>query len=543
MKDVNFHNLDINTINGKAKNIYEDIFVLPKERRGFAHNQKLMVMPVYFYRIIGIEDEVTYEEKLVQLHEKLLEYGQLYKKMDQSLDRFIPNDFIQKTNQLWNQINTINQPNANTIIELTLKPGILTSINPIKYKLIKDKLAILLGIFMINQKNLNIVKNFYIKLLFWVEKYAIPLLMAYQYGEMNPKVMFYGEIQRDEAYYLLFLSLLSFDVLYFNSLEDNHFDDIPKIRVYSNLLEYPNRIPIKPFTTTVRMKRQETVAYRASVEIDQVLHTEDSGVYRPWQFEDYEVVANTLKTTYDELFILWKEDARFREGFKAEQNKIYIPNIFAKISGTLRDLNLYWSYFNSLIERKESTILIDRIPFTKPRNYLANRNVLSTDGSFNLDKVRQLNEYKFHYLKTSVQKLILEKMNQLITTDDLLIEQNSVEFKTKVLYTILSLDKIYLDLIQKFDYPYNIPKIVIFDRDENTFSKEDTIILVFLHLVGFDITIFTPTGYNNIENGIHPFYFDVHKLEDLNFNLDLSGQRQQQEKTGFLKKGLLRFFQ
>ncbi len=541
MGDVNFNNLAINTIKCKANSIYEDIFVLPKDRRGFAYNKQLMVMPTYFYRIIGIDDEVSYELRLLELHQKLTEFDGIYLKFDKSLDRAIPNDFIQKTNQYWNQMSNVNSPAAGTIVEFTIKPEILTSINPTKNKLIKDKLIILLDVFMANQKNLNIVKNLYIKLLYWIEKYAIPVLRAYQYGEMNPKVLFYGEIQRDEVYFLIFLSLMGFDVLYFNSFEEGRFDDIPKIEVYTNLMEYPHRKSLKSFPVVAKVKRQETVAYRASVEIDHILHTEDSGVYKPWQFENHEVVVSSLKTTYDELFILWKEDARFREGFKADKNKIYVPNIFAKISGTLADMNAYWTNFNLLLEKKESSILIEKIPFTPSRNYLVNRNVLNIDGSLNLDKVKQLNEYRFHYLKTSVQNLILNKLNELIISEDFFSFQVTAEFKTKALYTILSLDKSYLDLIQKFDYPYNIPKIVVFDGDENTFSMEDIIILTFLHFVGFDIAIFTPTGYNNIENGVLQSYYDVHKLEELKFDLNLVTQ--QQNKTGKLKKGFLWFFQ
>lgn len=541
MGDVNFDNLAINTINCKAQNIFEDIFTLPKERRGFAYNKQLMVMPVFFYRIIGVDPEVDYDSKLLELHERLVGLDKLYQKFDKSLDRFIPNDFIQRVNQYWMQISKIESPVPGVIVESTVKPGVLTSVNPAKNKLIKDKLAILLDLFMVNQKNLNIVKNYYIKLLYWIEKYAIPLLAAYQYGEMNPKVLFYGEIQRDEAYFLLFLSLLGIDILYFNSQEGGRFDELTNIKVYSNLIEYPERITLKPFPAPLKLKRQETVAFRASREIDQVLHTEDSGVYRPWQFEDYEVVVNSLRTTYEELFILWREEARFREGFKADKNKIYIPNIFAKVSGTLQDMNLYWKHFYSLIEKKDLSILIETIPFTREKNYLVNHTLFQTDGSFNLDKIKNLMEYRFHYLKTPVQNLILSKMNELITTNDLFNFPVTPEFKTKVLYTILSLDKSYLDLIQKFDYPYSVPKVVIYDRDENTFSKEDIIIIAFLHFVGFDITIFTPTGYNNIENGISQFYYDVHKLEELKFNLYLAGR--QQVNANSQKKGLFWFFQ
>ncbi len=541
MGDANFHNLAINTLNCKAKDIYEEIFILPKERRGFAYNKQIMMTPVFFYRIIGVEEEAAYEEKILDLHEKLMSLDKLYQKHDKSLDRFIPNDFIQRVNQYWNQVGRINDPTAEAIVSLTMKPGILTSMSPVKNKLIQDKLVLLLDVFMASQKNINIVKNFYIKLLFWIERYAVPLLTAYQYGGVNPKVLFYGEIQRDEAYFLLLLSFMGFDVLYFNSFDGGRFEEIPRIDIYSNLLEYPQRIPIKSFPTIPTQKRQETVAYRASVEIDQVLHTEDSGVYRPWQFEDYELKVNSLKTTYDELFILWKEDARFREGFKVDQGRVYVPNIFAKVSGTLTDLNQYWQQFNSLIISKETTLLIEEIPFTIERNYLINRSVFNIDGSLNLDKVRQLKEYRFHYLKTSVQNLILDKMNELIVTEDLFTFPLTAELKTKILYTILSLEKRYLDLIQRFDYPYGLPKLIIYDRDERTFSKEDLIILAFLHFVGFDIVIFTPTGYNNIENGINRAYYDIHRLEELRFNLNVA--QQPQENRNPIKKGLFWFLQ
>jgi len=104
------------------------------------------------------------------------------------------------------------------------------------------------------------------------------------------------------------------------------------------------------------------------------------------------------------------------------------------------------------------------------------------------------------------------------------------------------LEKRYLDLLQKFDYPLQIPKLVIFDGDESTFTDEDIIIITFLHMIGFDIVILTPTGYNNIESGVDPYYYDTHKLEDFKFDLKLEMNRQEEKKSP-LKKGFLWFFQ
>lgn len=542
MEKEQFAQLAINTIKGKTDNIYEEIFTLPKERRGFAYNNKLMVIPVFFYRIIGMEDKDKYEENLIDLDNKLSELNNIYLKLETGFDKFISNDFIQKCNYHWSNAEKSGLSDSKLIVKYTLKRNIISSINPVKDKLIEDKLQILLDIFIRNQSNMNIVKNSYIKFLYWIEKHAINLLRNYEYGNTNPKVLFYGDIQRDEIYFLIFLSLLGFDVLYFHSNHEKKFNEVKEINVYSSLIEYSNKETLKPFPKNPKVSRRETIAYKASKEIDEVIHTEDSGVYRPWQFENYNVISTPLKTTHEELFILWHEEARFREGFKVENGNVYIPNIFSKISGTYLDLNKYWNNFNKLTSKKDMTIFIEEIPFNKPRGFAITQGVFNIDGSLNKEKVKKIREYRFSYLRTSVQNLILDKIEELISTLDFFAFQISKDFKAKILYTILGLQKKYLDILQKFDYPSYIPKLVIFDGNENIFSEEDLIVIGFLYLVGFDIVILTPTGYNNIESGINKYYYDIHKLEDFKFDLKLKDAKEEKEKNT-LKKSFFRFFQ
>ena len=74
--------------------------------------------------------------------------------------------------------------------------------------------------------------------------------------------------------------------------------------------------------------RTETYAFQATKEFKEKFHDNDSYYYEPWQFADYEVCADTLKTTYDEINIWSTEEAVIRPGWKvSEGNKVYVPNI------------------------------------------------------------------------------------------------------------------------------------------------------------------------------------------------------------------------
>ncbi|WP_051569286.1 YceG family protein [Alkaliphilus transvaalensis] len=532
----------INIVKGITATPYRDIFLPTKDRDGYFEGEGEISIPVYFYRIIGIDETHSYEDDLFNLHQGLLELDHLYLKFEDGLESYVPNSFIeQKRDQI--DFNSLEEIKAEKNFSKATTIQRLAILCPYKNKMIEDKITEILNLYISQYPQVEVVKNFYIKLLYWIEKYIISQVKNLQYGEESPKVLFYGDIRRDEVFFLIFLSLLGWDILYINPLEEGGFSSIANIEDYANLLEYPKRGIIKEFASIEKNKRKETIAYKASVEISQIIHSEGSGIYKPWQFEDYEVKAIPLKTTFEELFILWKEEARFREGFKVENKRISIPTIFAKVSGVSRDMDQYWNYFNALLEKKENMILLERVPFISIPTPQVDYSLFNRDGSLNLEKVKGLRENQFKYLKSSVQDLIFNTINYMVTTN-LFIEPLTEAFKIKILYTILSIHKSYLELLQKFDFPFDVPKIVVFDKDKDRFSKEFTIILCFLHLVGFDIVIYTPTGYNNIENGLNKSYYDLHKLEDLNFNLNYMGKKfQQQENGSLLKKGFLWFFQ
>ncbi len=50
-------------------------------------------------------------------------------------------------------------------------------------------------------------------------------------------------------------------------------------------------------------------------------------------------------------------------------------------------------------------------------------------------------------------------------------------------------------------------------------SLEDCIYILFLNLVGFDIVVFTPTGYRNIDKYIRSDLFDEYQIGEYMYNL------------------------
>jgi len=394
-----------------------------------------------------------------------------------------------------------------------------------------NSFSYILDLYCKEEKNLNLskVKNFSLKLLSWVYDFVPTLVKNFHFQDttseeiINPKIIYYGDIKKHELLFLIFLSNLGCDILYVNSECDRVLELTGDSDAYSKCFELPYKADLKEFPKEEVLTRQETVAVKASRELSNSLYTDADGFYRPWQFEEYKTQPATLKTTFYELKLLWDEPSSLRTGFRVENNTVYIPNLFAKVSGVPSDLTLYWKDLFHF-KASDNTLLIPEIPFTKVTYSKADLYslafVLDNSGFVDSQKLLAHCCYKFSHLKTSLQHIIIEKINYLMKTD-MLKKTIDKDFKLKILMTILNTDKNILQLIQQYDYPTKVPKLVIYDNNESIFSDEDSIMLCFLNLFGLDIVILTPTGYNNIELKIQDKFYDTHRLEEVNFNLPL----------------------
>lgn len=324
-----------------------------------------------------------------------------------------------------------------------------------------------------------------------------------------------------EASFLNIMAKLPIDVIYINpnKVNVNIFNETltkSSIKIEELQNDYKENINYPKKELKIR---ESTVAYKAERELDNILYN-DTGMYRNKQFKTCKAI--TLKTTFEEIDILWKEEAKYRPGFKVEENNVTVPNIFSKICGIKdsNDINSYYRYIQSLITDK--TIIINGFPYVKKEEYNAfytNSNKFVGSDKINIEQIKNFKEYKYGFLNEQTQDFILSKIQELITLK--LIEPNDMSINQKIVATLLNLEKKLLNIIQQFDFTQDIPKIIITDVNENIASLQDCILIMFLNLIGFDIIIFTPTGYRNIEKYIDIDLYEEYQIGNYVYNIEI----------------------
>jgi hypothetical protein len=539
----------INTMLKSSMNIFDDLLLPTNKRIGFLRGE-VPFIPVYFYRYIGIkQNEDEYYNDLFRLDKTLSILEGLYLRFTNSISINSNAKLINSTLSIWPYVDPFDPSLTGKLATLLMEHKVFPTNNHTLTISMANSFSYILDLYCKEEKSLNLskVRNFSLKILSWIYDFVPTLVKNFDFQNTSsedipsPKVIYYGDIKKHELLFLVFLSKLGCDILYINSSCDGVSEVTESSALFSNIFELPYKSALKEFPNEELLIRQETVALRASRELSTALYTDQDGFYRPWQFEKYKTHPATLKTTFHELKVLWNEPSSLRTGFKVENSTVYIPNLFAKISGVHSDLTLYWKDFFHL-KSADNTLLITEVPFTNvaysKTDLYSLAFVLNNSGFVDSEKLLTHSSYKFSYLKTSLQHIILDKINYLMKTD-MLKKSIDKEFKLKILMTILSLDKSILQLIQQYDYPSKIPKLLIYDNNESIFSDEDAITLCFLNIFGFDITILTPTGYNNIEGKIGEKFYDIHRLEDVNFNLVLPNLNDEKKYTKEKGKGFL----
>lgn len=499
----------VQRLNTTAAGIFEDLMVDRRTRvvkNGGVYTED-GVIPVYCASLIGYDDEAVYNNMLLNFKEGFAKSKKQLIFIEKPLDN--PNaDEIK-------QLGSVNRSSVTAMIdELALK--IKLNGDPVRTALAQTELRKLLN--SLYTGNPTVVFNYGSKFISWLYRCTQARKYAVQYEDI-PLILYYGDISQSELYFLHYMSRVGFDIIYITPNKlllditvDKNLDNRMQI------FQLPQTKDSGSYPTKAIKMKVNTVAYSAERELDTMLYSGDAGIFRDFQFLNSQTV--TLRTTLEEIGILWKQEARFRQGFATSGNLVTVPNVFAKISGVKDgNVNAYWEEIRDRLTPE--TIL--RVKGEKPEQQgtpdLSAYRSFYRNGQIDTERLKTSSLNKYSYLPDRIQDMLLYKLQE--TVDSKFLKLSGDDLMCAVMHFGMNLDKEFMKLLQSFDFTKQLPKLIWIDAVEQTFTLEECIQLVLCNLIGFDILIYTPTGYKNLETFVSSDAFEEHTLNDFQYNLEV----------------------
>ena len=479
-------NAKANTNTWLSGDLFED---LKNTRRGentsFFYNM--------FARINGCDNRNTYVNNLYLLYQDL-------KKANRSI-RVINNKITNPSVDEISKIKRGNYANENQLI-MDLKKNINLKSNTF-IDVARDAFVdTMIETGKLMNMDLNKMMNKGIYILCWFQRYIPDLLGNTDIHSPAPILIYFGNVETDtESLFLNMAAKLPIDVIIFNPEKKG--DKLTGERLYE--VHFEETLKVNEYPTDGNNLSMGTMAYNAERDLDTMMYS-DTGMYRDMQFSKANIIK--LSTTYEEINIYWKQEARFRPNFSTVDDIVNIPVMFAKISGVANsDTN---TYFQNIKDLLTDTTLIYKNENIYDRNCTVAAGVPSffKNGRLDREGIKHSQIYKYDYLRAETQDYILDKLSELLRRKTIAgTGQNGTEYK--IITIVLDLPKEILRFIQSFDFTKCPPKLIIVNTTETVISLEDSIIVAFLNLIGFDIVFFIPTGYDNVNK-----YFNNQIMEE-----------------------------
>ena len=479
-------NAKANTNTWLSGDLFED---LKNTRRGentsFFYNM--------FARINGCDNRNTYVNNLYLLYQDL-------KKANRSI-KVINNKITNPSVDEISKIKRGNYANENQLI-MDLKKNINLKSNTF-IDVARDAFVdTMIETGKLMNMDLNKMMNKGIYILCWFQRYIPDLLGNTDIHSPAPILIYFGNVETDtERLFLNMAAKLPIDVIIFNPEKKG--DKLTGEKLYE--VHFEETLKVNEYPTDGNNLSMGTMAYNAERDLDTMMYS-DTGMYRDMQFSKANIIK--LSTTYEEINIYWKQEARFRPNFSTVDDIVNIPVMFAKISGVANsDTN---TYFQNIKDLLTDTTLIYKNENIYDRNCTVAAGVPSffKNGRLDREGIKHSQIYKYDYLRAETQEYILDKLSELLRRKTIAgTGQNGTEYK--IITIVLDLPKEILRFIQSFDFTKCPPKLIIVNTTETVISLEDSIIVAFLNLIGFDIVFFIPTGYDNVNK-----YFNNQIMEE-----------------------------
>lgn len=519
-----------------------DILLKPiKERPLHDTNNRNFTFGQAVVKLLGISlDEDEYYNQLFNWIYKDNTGLQLL--TDETLDRAIDNQHFQSIQKVFNRMYEQNLSINRFVAFLDGENVLLKSSIPAVHRKLRESFIKVIEHFAEIEDNglkNNDLRRLVVDIVKWSINHLQPALEVSQLNENMPKFLWYGDANKSQSYFIYYLLTFGCDIVI---VHPNGEDILDKLQLDKELFfqhQYPQLKEPESFPKEER-KRTATVAYRASREIESILHHEGSNLYKPWQFRDYLPISITLKTTYDEIFLLEKERAMIRPNFEVSNGEVHIPSVFAKIFGVSKNRKEYWDRIHDIVNKEES-LLIKSFPFTRAiiSDYRYHyRGALGADGLLDPEKIMNAHYWNYKQIPVGLQRGIASAISRVCARPALKKHSNETDEDVAIFLfsQCLLIPDDFLKMLQKFDYTQAVPSIILFKTEQNgVFTREDAAMLLLMNTLGVDIIIYNPAGHVDMETFTKDTLFDVHWLEDMVFNMEY-------KEPSFLKRGIFSGF-
>lgn len=258
----------------------------------------------------------------------------------------------------------------------------------------------------------------------------------------------------------------------------------------------------------------QTRASRAEEEVLSMLKDEKN-IQKPWSMVAFQIENRTLQTTAAEAAIIFNTQASIRPGYEIGEKTAYVPNLFAKLSGTDEAFQVFVN--REELKKKEKTFVFDsfeEFPSGGTEEDLFME--LLKDGQ--LDKsVLASAAFRFTFLRREYQELLISKINELINNkQDYFIGQGIEIRDSEIVSCLLGMDESFMQALHNFDFQFQPPAVVIFNKGKEHPGIKQAINLLLLNLLGFDIIVVSAEGHADIENILKPDVYCVLMGENVN---------------------------
>ncbi|MGL5615824.1 MAG: YceG family protein [Sarcina sp.] len=512
-----FINLSFNNL--KSNNIFQDLFTKQVDRSLVPGEYNS-----YFCRYLGLVDKEKYNNNIAFLNSKKEECKIL------ELPIKLNNSSLE--NEIREKIE-IYRENFYKYINFFLD----NSLNLRSYKAID----------LINEilNNNNFYENKKIEILSFIVVASNEILKNSNWSDIdNPKVIFYGNSGEKEAYLMLFLKFIGVDILYLsperNDLNifikeiDNYAFKIEGIESYEGISFY-ERVSRGKVVTEVK-----TIGVEAREELEEQMFNEDTGFYRPWQFENYKMNSVLLNSTFEEISIYYNEKAIVRPGFEVKNNTVNIPNFFSLVTGITNDKESFGEFLREIFDKENVLVLNNIAIYNYPIGYdeaMDYKKCFDNFGKVTVEKINyHISGNRFKNYRESLKKLFVYKINEILNSSYMMNCTFSERDKVEYLATIMTMPEEFFQLLDSFDFTDKIPKITFYRDNDQSLSIRELYVLTFLNSMGIDIIIYSSFATYGIEKWINRNYITYHRLENIEYNFDLESAMKSYKKKGFLSK-------